>query len=118
MWVNKWGEWFARGYRFAHPGYACSVGGTAMNVSLIWGSPIAADWHDGQNHERSPHERSDMRVQTSEASPGCRFAHPGFRMSPSTPHPLGNLAKFLCHDVPIAGRLVIVFLQRAVFSST
>jgi hypothetical protein len=108
MWVNKWGEWFAPGYRFAHPGYACSVGQDGHECVADLGvrsmAPIAADWHDGQNHERSPHERSDMRVQISEASPGCRFAHPGFRMSPSTPHPLGNLAKILCHDVqsPVA----------------
>jgi hypothetical protein len=28
--------------------------------------------------ERSPHERSDMRVREFRGRPGCRFAHPGY----------------------------------------
>src|SRR6202022_2939614 len=42
----------------------------------------------------------------------------GYSAPPSTPHPVGDPVKILGDDIPIAGRLEIVLLQRAVFGRT
>src|SRR6266700_5706099 len=62
---------------------------------------------------------SDMRVQLIRMTvPDIAFAHPGYLTVTSAPHPLGNPAKILGDDVPVAFGLEIVFLQRAIFGGT
>jgi hypothetical protein len=60
-------------------------------------------------HHAASHSASKTRVSALVALRSIRGA------IASAPHPPGNLAKILRNDIPIAGRLFVVFLQRAVF---